>query len=125
MGQYATKPFVPARNILILTVGGDATVRSLDILSRRAPLYETLKSVTLTGLVPDLYDTVDAAAPGTFLAFVGIDQNLDTVSVVQDNATLTPSMLLQLLGALTRERFWVQDVTEFAVDRDLEWAFGD
>ena len=125
MGQYATKSIVPTRNMLILTVGGDATLRSLDILSRRAPLYETLKTVTLTVLVPDLYDMVDAAVPGTFLAFVGIDQNLDTVSVVQDNATLTPSMLLQLLGALKRESFWVQDVTEFAVDRDFELAFDD
>ena len=125
MGQYATKPIVPARNMLILTVGGDATLRSLDILSRRAPLYETLKSVTLTGLSPNLYDTVDAAVPGTFLAFVGIDQQVDTTSAVQDNATLTPSMLLQLLGALKRESFWVQDVTEFAVDRDFEWAFDD
>ena len=93
MGQYATKSIVPTRNMLILTVGGDATLRSLDILSRRAPLYETLKTVPLTVLVPDLYDMVDAAVPGTFLAFVGIDQNLDTVSVVQDKDREVPGIV--------------------------------
>tara|TARA_B110000008_G_scaffold265892_1_gene291508 strand:- start:1439 stop:1705 length:267 start_codon:yes stop_codon:yes gene_type:complete len=88
-------------------------------------LYEHLRNTELIDLSLALLTVVNAAPPFTFLAFVGSDVTHDTVSYVQDGASLTPQNLIELIDALARENFAVKDVTGQARDRDVELAFDE